>query len=173
VAFTGMRGIVSLALALALPTTMPNGTPFPQREIVVALSFGVILVTLVLQGLTLPWVIRLLGVKDEGLDLTEERAGLLRATERALARLDELDRDNILPPMLVERLRAPYTERLERLQTEERDDPECLLTEGESAAYRRLRDTLLAAERNQGEISEEVLHRLQEGIDLEALQPDR
>jgi len=180
VGFTGLRGIVSLALALALPMTLQNGEPFPQREIVIALSFGVILVTLVLQGLTLPLVIRLLGVTDEGLDLIEERAGLIRATERALERLDELDRTNILLPSLVERLRAPYAERLERLRAEARDDPECLLTEGEAAAYRRLRDALLAAERqsvvelrNHGEISEEVLHRLQEGIDLEALQPDR
>ena len=80
----------------------------------------------------------------------------------------------------MERVRAPYEERLTRLTTEAEEDPECKLTEGESEAYRRLRNEALAAERkavvklrNEGKISEEVLHKVQEALDLEALQPER
>jgi CPA1 family monovalent cation:H+ antiporter len=65
VAWTGTRGVVSLATALALPLTMQNGSPFPQRNAIMLLAFIVILVTLVVQGLTLPLLIRLLNIKPE------------------------------------------------------------------------------------------------------------
>jgi monovalent cation/hydrogen antiporter len=180
VAWTGMRGIVSLALALGLPQTLPDGRPFPHRSEIIVITFAVIMTTLLLQGLSLPLLIRGLRVADDGVDLREEREGLIRATERALTRLEEIDRTTVIDPALLERLRAPYQERLERLQAELQTDPECRLTEGQADAYRRLRDELLGHERravvelrNQGKLSEDVLHRLQEGIDLEALQPDR
>src|SRR5207245_8661085 len=62
VGWTGMRGVISLAAAIALPTTLANGAPFAQRDLIIFLTFGVILVTLVLQGLTLPPLVRLLGL---------------------------------------------------------------------------------------------------------------
>jgi Na+/H+ antiporter len=180
IGWTGMRGIVSLALALALPATLAGGEPFPQRAIVVIVAFAVILVTLVLQGLTLPPLIRALGLKDDGADLREEREALLQASEAAVKRLTEVDQTSIINPQLLERVRLPYAQRLERLAEQTRDDPECRLTEGEGAAFQRLRAEALAAERkavvelrNRGRISEEVLHRVQEAIDLEAMQPDR
>jgi CPA1 family monovalent cation:H+ antiporter len=179
-AWTGMRGIVSLALALALPLTLPDGTPFPQRSVVVIVAFAVILVTLVLQGLTLPAVIKALKLKDDGADLREEREALLKASEAAVKRLTEIDETSIINPQLMDRVLMPYSQRLERLTEQTREDPECRLTEGESAAFRRLRGQALDAERkavvalrNQGRISEEVLHKVQEALDLEALQPDR
>jgi CPA1 family monovalent cation:H+ antiporter len=178
--WTGMRGIVSLALALALPQTLPDGAPFPDRAAVIVVAFGVILVTLVLQGLSLPRVIAKLGFVDDGADLREEREALIQASQAALARLDQIDAASVIHPLLLDRVRAPYVERLSRLTTEAREDPQCLLTEGEAAAYRRLRAQALAAERsaavtlrNAGKINEEVLHRVQEALDLEALQPDR
>jgi monovalent cation/hydrogen antiporter len=180
IGWTGMRGIVSLALALALPLTLAGGEPFPQRAAVIVVSFAVILVTLLLQGLTLPAIIRVLRLKDDGADLREERQALLRASEAAVKRLAEIDQTSIINPQLLERIRLPYEQRLERLTEQTRDDPECRLTEGEGAAFQRLRAEALAAERkavvelrNQGKISEEVLHRVQEALDLEALQPDR
>jgi monovalent cation/hydrogen antiporter len=180
IGWTGMRGIVSLALALALPLTLPGGVPFQQRPLIVVISFAVILVTLLLQGLTLPVIIRALRLPDDGADLREEREALIRASQAALARLDEIDSTTIIHPRLLERVRAPYEERLGRLTAEVRQDPECKLTEGESAAFRRLRAEALTAERravvalrNEGKISEEILHRVQEALDLEALQPDR
>ena len=59
-----MRGVIALAAAIALPQALADGSPFPQRNLIVFLAFCVILVTLVLQGLTLPWVVRILGVAD-------------------------------------------------------------------------------------------------------------
>ncbi|HEY0992734.1 MAG TPA: Na+/H+ antiporter [Kofleriaceae bacterium] len=180
VSWTAMRGIVSLALVLALPRTLPDGSPFPFRDLLVVLVFAVIVVTLLGQGLTLPLLIRALGFVDDGAALRQEREGLLQGTERALERLGELDRTSIIVPWLVERLRATYEERLNRLQASVRDDPECRLMDGENLAYRRLREQLITAERaavvamrNRGEISEEVLHKLQQDLDLEALQPLR
>jgi CPA1 family monovalent cation:H+ antiporter len=180
IGWTGVRGIVSLALALALPMALPDGRPFPDRATVIVLTFGVILMTLLLQGLTLPVLIRVLGLGHDDADLREEREALIRTSQAALARLDEIDNTVVMNPQLLTRVRAPYEQRLARLTTEARDDPECKLTEGEAAAFRRLRADSLAAERkaavllrNQGKISEEVLHRVQEALDLEALQPDR
>jgi len=180
IAWMGMRGIVSLALALALPLQLPDGAPFPHRSIVVVVSFAVIMVTLLAQGLSLPYVIRKLGLKDDDAAAREEREALIRASEAALARLAEIDAASIIHPQLLERVRLPYDERLGRLKQGEREDPECLLSEGETAAYHQLRNEALAAERraavelrNQGRISEEVLQRVQEALDLEALQPVR
>jgi Na+/H+ antiporter len=180
IGWTGMRGIVSLALALALPLTLPDGRPFPDRVVVIVSAFAVILVTLVVQGLTLPLVIRALRFADDDADLREEREALIRASQAALGRVDAIDATSIIDPRLLERVRGPYAERLARLTTEAREDPECKLTEGEAAAFRRLRGEALRAERgavvslrNQGKLSEEVLHRVQEALDLEALQPDR
>jgi Na+/H+ antiporter len=180
IGWTGMRGIVSLALALSLPETLPGGAPFPQRAIIIVLSFAVILVTLLVQALSLPAVIRGLGFKEETVELREEREALIRASEAAVARLTALDNTIILHPQLLERVRAPYDERLTRLTAEAIEDPECKLTEGESSAFRKLRGEALAAERaavvklrNEGKISEEVLQRVQEALDLEALQPER
>jgi len=180
IGWIGMRGIVSLALALAIPLTLPSGAPFPQRETVIVLAFAVILATLLLQGMSLPVVIRRLGFRADDTDLREEREALIRASEAALARLREIDDTVIVDPQLLERVRAPYQERLTRLTEEERADPECRLTEGQGAAFRKMRGDALSAERkavvglrDKGKISEEVLHRVQEDIDLEALQPDR
>jgi CPA1 family monovalent cation:H+ antiporter len=180
IAWTGMRGIVSLALALALPATLADGTPFPHRSTVIVVSFAVILVTLLAQGLSLPWLIRALKLKDDGTDLREERAALLRASEAAVKRLTEIDETSIIHPQLMERVKLPYEQRLERLTEQTREDPECRLTEGEGTAFRRLRAEALAAERkavvemrNKGLISEEVLHKVQQALDLEALQPER
>jgi CPA1 family monovalent cation:H+ antiporter len=121
-----------------------------------------------------------LKVKDDGANLREERAALLRASEAAVKRLTEIDDTSIIHPQLMERVKLPYEQRLERLAEQTREDPECRLTEGEGTAFRRLRAEALAAERkavvdmrNKGQISEEVLHAVQQALDLEALQPDR
>jgi CPA1 family monovalent cation:H+ antiporter len=146
----------------------------------VALSFAVILVTLVLQGLTLPGVIRVLHLESEDADLREEREVLIAASRAALGRLKEIEETVVIHPQLLERVRAPYEERLARLTAEERQDPECKLTEGEASAFRRLLGDALSAERqaavalrNEGKINEEVPQSVQEALDLEALQPDR
>jgi CPA1 family monovalent cation:H+ antiporter len=117
IGWAGMRGVVTLALALAIPTRVEDGSPFPDRNLVVFLAFSVIVVTLVGQGLTLPLVIRRLGVApdDEG-TAADGRRALARLSEVALDHLDGLDPESDgVPGELVERLRQRYRSRLAHL----------------------------------------------------------
>ncbi len=75
IAWTGMRGVISLAAALALPLTTSAGAPFPERDLILFLTFSVILATLVVQGLSLPTLIRGLGLEDDGSREREEIEG--------------------------------------------------------------------------------------------------
>ncbi|HEV2902716.1 MAG TPA: Na+/H+ antiporter, partial [Gaiellaceae bacterium] len=106
--WSGMRGAVSLAAALALPLTTDAGTAFPNRDLIVFLTFAVILGTLVVQGLTLPALIRWLELEDDGLAAKEEAKARIRAAEAALARLDELVDEDWVRADTVERLRGLY-----------------------------------------------------------------
>ena len=90
IGWTGLRGAVTLAAALALPLTTSSGSPFPQRDLLIYLAFCVILATLVLQGLSLPLLIRLLHLEDDGSAAKEETKARIHAADAALARLDEL-----------------------------------------------------------------------------------
>jgi monovalent cation/hydrogen antiporter len=72
VGWTGMRGVVALAAANSLPLTLNDGSPFPQRSFIIFLTFSLILVTLVLQGLSLPWLVRVLGLSGENTQFCEE-----------------------------------------------------------------------------------------------------
>ncbi len=119
-AFTGVRGIVSLAAALAIPLTIADGSAFPERDLILFLTFVVILVTLVGQGLLLPAVIRWLGLANAGLqeheaDRVQEFVARREAVQASLARLDEIEKDERLELDLLERLRAQHRERLRRV----------------------------------------------------------
>ncbi len=111
VGWAGMRGAVSLAAALALPQD------FPQRDLIVFLTFAVIVATLVVQGLTLPFLIRRLGLvnRDEQDDLLVAEARR-RLTQIALAELDEADRSRRFPDEVVERIRLGYESQLTRIE---------------------------------------------------------
>ena len=106
--WSGMRGAVSLAAALALPLTTDAGTPFPDRELVIFLTFSVILGTLLLQGLTLPSVIRALRLRDDELEDKEEAKARIYAAEAALARLEELVDEDWVREDTADRLRAMF-----------------------------------------------------------------
>jgi len=165
--WSGMRGAVSLAAALALPLS------FPQRNLIIFVTFGVILATLVLQGLTLPWLIRRLGVQRDDSEAQEEMRGRLRATDAALARLEELAGEGWTRDDTVERMRGLYQFRRRRLKARAgylADDG----AQDRSLAYQRLVRELLEAQRreivrlrNRGEISNEVMHRIERDLDLE------
>lgn len=174
IGWTGMRGVVSLAAALALPLVTSNGTPFPRRDLILFLTFCVILVTLVLQGLTLPMLIRWLKIVDDFSIQREEMEGRLRAAEAAMVRLDELTApDNLLAaPEMVEWLRTQYRDRIRRISAC------CVAMDRGSfnqlAAFRDLQREVIAVERrtairlrNQGVINDEVLHRIEHDLDLE------
>jgi monovalent cation/hydrogen antiporter len=171
--WSGMRGAVSLAAALALPLETNSGQPFPERELILFVTFGVILVTLVVQGLTLPALIRRLGVHDDGAEQGEELQARLGATDAALARLEELAVEEWTRDDTVERLRGLYQFRRRRLKARAgifEDDG----YEDRSLAYQRLVRELLEAQRhaiirlrNQGVISDGVMHRVERELDLE------
>ena len=174
IAWTGMRGIVTLAAALALPVMTAAGDPFPFRAEIILISFGVILATLVVQGLSLTPMIRALRVEaDRGLE-REEMLAREHAATVALERLDELSGESWLVGNQVERLRVHYSRQLQRFAKGSAVDADCSMEAGES--FRRLRHETITAERlsliamrNDGTISDEVLHRLEHELDIEAL----
>ena len=172
VAWTGMRGVISLAAALALPLTIHDGSPFPGRDLILFLTFVVILVTLVGQGLSLPLLIRWLGVKDDGSMETEERKARLKANRAALARLNELAERDSAKADALERLRIEYEDHIRQVESA---DPPSVGTPLRlfSSEYERLSSEALKVERrtivklrNEEVISDEVLRRVQRDIDL-------
>src|SRR5207253_2210011 len=108
VSWMGMRGAVSLAAALALPLETNTGTPFPGRDLIVFLTFCVILGTLVVQGLSLPWVIERLGLEDDGLEAKEDAKARVLAAEAALERLEALAQEDWVRDDTAERMRGIY-----------------------------------------------------------------
>ena len=108
IAWTGMRGADSLAGALAIPFVLPNGQPFPGRDLILLLTFSVIFGTLISQGLSLAPLIRWLRVVDDRVSEKEERRARLKANEAALARLEAVSSSNRVRPETVERLRGEY-----------------------------------------------------------------
>jgi monovalent cation/hydrogen antiporter len=172
VAWTGMRGVVSLAAALSVPLTMQNGDPFPGRDLILFLTFIVILATLVVQGLSLPFLIRWLGVKDDGSFEKEEREARLQANHAALARLNEVSEHDPAKVDAKQRLRIEYEDHIRQLESAEPELASAPLRLF-SSEYERLSLVTLQQERrtiiqlrNQNAISDEVLRRIQRDIDL-------
>jgi CPA1 family monovalent cation:H+ antiporter len=173
VSWAGMRGAVSLAAALALPLETDAGTPFPARDLIVFLTFAVILATLVGQGLTLPYLIRVLGLEDDGIEDREDAKARIHAAEAALARLEELVEEDWVREDTVERVRGAYTFRTSRFRAR-LDDGDDGSIELRSQDYQRLRHELLEAERQalvelrrSGAISNDVWLRVGRDLDLE------
>lgn len=103
--WAGMRGVASVALALAVPLKTDDGSPFPDRDEIVFIAFGVIMATLVLQGLTLPWLVKRLGVRaDPDRDKEFERELAIRAAKAAKRRLREIEEVEDLPEELLEQM---------------------------------------------------------------------
>jgi monovalent cation/hydrogen antiporter len=171
-AWAGVRGAVSLAAALALPIG------FPFRDLIVFVTFVVILVSLVGQVLTLPLLIRALGLEDDGAADREDAKARVQAAEAALARLEELAVEDWVRDDTLERMRGAYRFRTSRFRARYHGVDEDG-TEERSLQYQRLRHELLEAERgavlrlrNEGVISEAVMQRVQRDIDLEDLRLD-
>jgi monovalent cation/hydrogen antiporter len=171
-AWSGMRGAVSLAVALALPLSTADG-PFPQRDLIIFITFVVILVTLVVQGLSLPFLIRRTGVGDGGAECDEETRARLIATKAALKQIDALADEEWTRDDTVERLRGQYEFRKQRLAARAgkiEDDG----VEDRSQAYQQMVRSVLAAQRDAlwelrsaGKVSNETMNRLQRELDLE------
>ena len=172
-AWSGTRGEVSLAAALALPLTTRTGAPFPDRDLILFLTFGVIFSTLVVQGLSLPTLIRRLGITDGGASEQEELRTRLAATKAALAQIDSLATEDWTRDDTIERMRGAYEYRRRRLAARAgkiEDDG----YEDRSLAYQQAvqivlgaqRDALVALRRD-GTISNETMNRIIQELDLE------
>jgi len=176
--WAGMRGVVSLAAVLALPLTLPGGVPFPARDALVIVTLTVIVLTLVGQGLTLPRVIRVLGLgEDAGLREEEARARQ-RLLEAATRRLDELEPVWPSHRPLLDQLRETYRHRSEHVerQREALDGDE---EDRELIEHREIRRTVIDAEREallrlraEGDVGEEVLRHLERELDFEERRMD-
>jgi Na+/H+ antiporter len=173
--WSGMRGAVSLAAALAVPMTIQGGDPFPRRDLILFLTFSVILATLVLQGLTLGPLVGALRLRDDDdAGKLAELQARLEGARAALGRLEEIYEDSQIPPSVQESMREYYEERIRRYEagieaggtTEEYAES--------SAAWRGWRRELLAAEReaivslrDRGQITPEMMRRIMRDLDLE------
>jgi monovalent cation/hydrogen antiporter len=175
VAWSGMRGAVSLAAALALPLRTDAGAPFADRDLVIFLAYCVVLFTVVVQGLTLPALIHRLGVVDDGAEEeAEEHAARIAASEAALTALDVLVEEEWTRDDSVERMRRLYEFRRRRFATlrGDLDDEDGIVDR--SLAYQRLVHGVIEAQRaalvqmrNDGSISAEVMRRVERDLDLE------
>ena len=178
VAWAGMRGVVSLAAAFAVPLTTSSGAQFPGRPQLVFLTFVVVVGTLLLHGLTLPWFIKVLDVEsdDDQRDALQRAAAQTKAANAAAARLDEIladQRPGSRAQSAADILRG-WNERRARSAWESLGRGPDEIGEAPSAAFKRLRLEMLAAERESfiderdaGRISDEVLRSVLHGLDLE------
>lgn len=166
ISWTSMRGVVSLATALALPRTLASGVPFPYRTQIILVTMCVIVLTLVVQGLSLAPIVRALGFEPEHQHHEEEQLARREATRRGAEALEDLAREPWADQRDVEVLRNEVRDRA-RISDHHGGTP---------AGRRRLRLGMIAAERrmlirlrNEGAISDEVLRNLEQELDLESV----
>ena len=174
-AWSGIRGAVSLAAALALPLETDAGAPLPDRDVVLFITFAVILLTLVGQGLTLPALIRRLGVREDGAEEdAEEIRARLTASRAALDRLDELAAESWTRDDTVDRIRGLYQFRHRRYKVRAGKIEDEDGIEDRSLSYQRMMHEIFGAQRrelvrlrNEGQISTDVMRRIEHELDLE------
>jgi CPA1 family monovalent cation:H+ antiporter len=174
-AFTGVRGIVSLAAALAIPFATATGAPFPDRDLILFLTFSVILVTLVGQGLLLPWVIRRLGLAHAGrrereFNRAEELKARAEAVQAASERLDQLAEERNLPVEVIEVVRAQHRDRLQHIEDRSADEG---VIGKHSDLHEEVERLLIDAERTRindlfrtGKLKDEARRRIERELDL-------
>jgi monovalent cation/hydrogen antiporter len=172
-AFVGVRGVVSLAAALAIPFATASGAPFPARDLILFVTFGVIVVTLIGQGLTLPAIVRWLALPRDAEDERRreqdaEIAARLETLQVAAGRLNGLEADGETSPEVLAILRARHNHRVGQVPADLGDGLKAV------AAAAELRAELIAAEREyiyrllqDGKITDEARRRIERGLDLE------
>jgi monovalent cation/hydrogen antiporter len=171
--WAGMRGVVSLAIALALPLTLPGGAPFPAREALVIVTVTVIVVTLLGQGLSLPWIIRRLRLGTDPELREEEARARQQLVEAATRRIDQLY--PVWPDHrpLLDRLRDTYAHRSEHVERQ-RDASGSGEEDREIIEHREIQRTVIDSEREallrlraDGAIDDDVLRALERELDLD------
>jgi CPA1 family monovalent cation:H+ antiporter len=173
IAWAGLRGADSLVIALALPHTIRGGAPFPSRDLIIFVTFGVIFVTLVLQGFSLAPLVRHLGLEQDDTEAREERLVRVAMANAALDHLRELARDEKIPKDVVAKVRDEYEQR--RRTAKQTHLPQGRIA-SDAAALRALRRRMQAAERAEllklaesGKIGGDVMSHVQREQDLRDL----
>ena len=171
--WAGMRGVVSLAAALAIPITLP-GSALPARDAIIIITFTVILVTLVGQGLTLPLVIRAVGLGGDADDGHEESHARRELIDEALRRIDDLEKKWPDHKPLIDQLRTGYQHRAEH--EEQLHEAPGNEAEQELVEHRQIRSDVidaqrdaLAAMRDRGAIDDDVMRNIERELDLEEI----
>jgi Na+/H+ antiporter len=175
IGWSGMRGAVSLAAALALPFTLDSGAPFESRDLIIYLTVAVIFVTLVGQGLTLPYVVRRLGLGRHEAWSPDEAVARLAAAQAALDRLEEIEAmEPGVPDNVIDRLREIYQARFARCVAALSGEDGGIPIEDPLSGYRRLREDLIDVERgtllgmrNDGRLKQDLFRRIQSDLDLD------
>jgi Na+/H+ antiporter len=174
VGWAGMRGADSLVIALALPLTTAAGVPFPDRPLIIYLTFAVILITLVIQGITLAPLIRLLGLHADDVDAKEEAMARIKTARAGLRRLNSLARSEHISPGVIDELREQYRHRISEFQNRDGDNAEGQKMNDHASDLDRLRLEMIAAEReevvrlrDQEIINDTVLRMIQRDLDIE------
>ena len=171
--WAGMRGVVSLAIALALPLHLPRGAPFPAREALVIVTVTVIVVTLLGQGLSLPWLIRRLRLGTDPELREEEAHARQQLVEAARRRIDQLY--PVWPDHrpLLDRLRDTYEHQSEHVERQ-RDASGSGEEDREIIEHREIQRTVINSEREallrlraEGAIDDDVLRTLERQLDLD------
>jgi len=171
-AWAGMRGVVSLAAALAIPPALPSGAAFPARDALIVITFTVILVTLVGQGMTLPLLIKLLHLGGDEGERHEESHARQDLIEEALRRIDELQEKWPDHRPLIDQLREAYRHRAEH--EEQLHEAPGNEAEQELVEHRQIRSAVIDAQRaklvemrDRGAIDDDVLRNIERDLDLE------
>jgi CPA1 family monovalent cation:H+ antiporter len=175
IGWSGMRGAVSLAAALALPFSLDSGAPLGSRDLIIYLTVAVILVTLVGQGLTLPWVVRRLGLGTHDAWSPDEAVARLAAAQAALDRLEEIEATEPgVPDNVIDRLRELYQARFARCVSALSAGGDGTPIEDPLVGYRRLREDLIGRERtallamrDEGRVKQDLFRRIQADLDLD------
>jgi CPA1 family monovalent cation:H+ antiporter len=144
VAWSGMRGVVSLAAALALPLTIAGSQPFPHRNLIIFLTFCVILATLVVQGLTLRPMIAWFDIKADGTEHREEEQARLKLAASIIEHIEE-NYSLSLSDEVLNQIKNKYEIRIQRLR---KDSGKQRLDEQEINEFHRIQQELLDKERN-------------------------
>ena len=182
IAWSGMRGAVSLAAALAIPLQTDAGAAFPERDLVLFLAFSVIVATLVLQGLALPGLIRALRLEEDTQDADEELEARLEIAFAAIDRIEQLAEEDWPPEDTIDRVRRLYDYRRRRFSSQINGDAPADGFDYEERAeiYSRVMGEVIGAQRDvlrrlrdEGRITDEVRREVEHDLDLEEARLDR
>jgi monovalent cation/hydrogen antiporter len=173
VGWSGMRGVVSLAAALALPFTIAGGSePFPHRNLIIFLTFSVIFSTLVIQGLTLRPLIKMLGIKSDGKELEDDHAARLQIASSVIEHIEE-NYSLSLAAEVLNQVKTKYEIRIQRLRKDQSTEP-VKINDEQISNFHKIQQELLRLERQiiislrkEGKISDEVLRQIEYELDLE------